>query len=231
MRLPPFLQIIMSERCVHPEVVNVLRHTLKFETDITAVFDGATTDGSPRSKLTTTFLGLAHEHWLSLRVLMAEGLSHSAIGLLRLQFEATLKGFWVHFVATDPWIEKASVIREVNDHLVEPDLPNVSEMLKDVERAAPPKAFALLDQFKSVAWRQLNSFVHGGMHALANFGGEFPAAFLVQIVANANGVYGLAATLAGSLSTDPQRIQRAIVAQRAHPECLPPFTNSPLPQP
>jgi hypothetical protein len=220
----------MSERRVHPEVINVLRHTLNFEANITAVFDGASTDGSSRSKLTTIFLGIAHEHWLSLRILMADGLSHSAIGLLRLQFEATLKGFWVHFVATDPWIEKAGVIREVNGQLVEPDLPNVGEMLKDVERSAPPKAFALLDQFKSVAWRQLNSYVHGGMHALANFGGEFPPAFLVQIVTNANGVYGLAATLAGSLSTDPQRIQLAIAVQFAHPECLPPFTNSAIPQ-
>ncbi len=226
MRLPSFLRITMSERRVHPEVISVLRRTLDFETDITAVFDGATTDGTPRAKLTTIFLGLAHEHWLSLRVLMAEGLSHSAIGLLRLQFEATLKGFWVHFVATDTWIEKAGVIREVNDQLVEPDVPSVREMLKDIERTAPPKAFALLDQFKSVAWRQLNSYVHGGMHALANFGGEIPATFLVQIVTNANGVYGLAATLAGSISTDPQRIQFAIAAQLAHPECLPPFNNS-----
>jgi hypothetical protein len=220
----------MSRRCVHPELFDVLRHTLDFETDDSAVFYGAATDGSPRSKLTTIFLGLAHEHWLSLRVLMTEGLSHSAIGLLRLQFEATLKGFWVHFVATDPWIEKAGVICEINDKLVEPDLPNVGEMLKDVERTAPPNAFTLLNQFKRVAWRQLNSYVHGGMHALANFGGEFPAAFLVQIVANANGVYGLAATLAASLSTDPKRIQLIVAMQLAHPECLPPFTNSPLPR-
>lgn len=215
----------MSERCVHPEVSHILRHTLNFEVDIVAAFDGATTDGSPRSRLTTIFLGLAHEHWLSLRVLMADGLNHSGIGLLRLQFEATLKAFWVRFAAADSWIEKIGVIREVNHQLVEPDLPVVGKMLKDVERTAPPKAFALLDQFKSVAWRQLNSYVHGGMHALANLGGAFPAAFLVQIVANANGVYGLAATLAASLSNDPQRVQLAIASQFAHPECLPPFNN------
>jgi hypothetical protein len=221
----------MEDRHAHPDVINVLRYTLDFESDMMVVFDGQTTDGTPRSKLTTIFLGLAHEHWLGLRVLMAEGLSHSAIGLLRLQFEATLKGFWVQFAATDHWIEKAGVIREVNGHLVEPELPKVGEMLKDVERTAPARAFSLLDQFKTIAWRQLNSYVHGGMHALANVGGDIPAHFLVQIVTNANGVYGLATTLAGSLSTDPQCAHRAVAVQFAHPACLPPFTNAPEPQP
>src|SRR4051812_559391 len=108
----------MEDRQAHPDVIHVLRSTLDFESAMMAVFDGQTTDGTPRSKLTAIFLGLAHEHWLGLRVLMAEGLSHSAIGLLRLQFEATLKGFWVQFAATDNWIEKAGVIREVNGHLV-----------------------------------------------------------------------------------------------------------------
>ena len=217
----------MEERRAHPDVVNVLRRSLDFESDMRGVFDGATTDGSPRSKLTTIFLGLSHEHWLSLRVLMGDGLNHSAIGLLRLQFEATLKGFWVKFAATDHWIEKAGVIREVNGHIVEPEFPKVGEMLKDVERTAPQRAFTLLDQFKIVAWRQLNSYVHGGMHALANLSGEIPAQFLVQIVTNANGVYGLATTLAGSLSTDPQCALRAVAVQFAHPACLPPFTNMP----
>lgn len=196
---------------------------MDFESAMLAVLDGAQTDGIPRSKLTITFIGLAHEHWLGLRMLMAEGLSHSAIALLRLQFEATLKGFWVRFAATDNWIEKAGVIREINSRLVEPELPNVGEMIKDVQRTAPPKAYALLEQFKSIAWKQLNSYVHGGMYALANLGGEIPSSFLVQIVANANGIYGLAATLAGSLSIDPHRIEAVIAVQFAHPGCLPPF--------
>lgn len=219
----------MDKRQAHPDVIHVLRSTLDFESAMMAVFDGQTTDGTPRSKFTTIFLGLAHEHWLGLRVLMAEGLSHSGIGLLRLQFEATLKGFWVRFAATDHWIEKAGVIREVNGHLVEPELPKIGEMLKDVERTAPAKAFSL-DQFRTIAWRQLNSYVHGGMHALANLGGQIPAHFLVQIVTNANSVYGLATTLAGSLSTDPQCVHRAVAVQFAHPACLPPFTNGPTPR-
>jgi hypothetical protein len=127
----------MEERRAHPDVVNVLRLSLDFESDMMAVFDGATTGGTPRSKLSTIFLDLSHEHWLSLRVLMGDGLNHLAIGLLRLQFEATLKGFWVKFAATDHWIERAGVIREFNGHLVEPELPKVGEMLKDVERTAP----------------------------------------------------------------------------------------------
>jgi len=60
---------------------------------------------------------------------MAEGLSHSAIALLRLQFQATLKGFWAHFSATDNWVEKAGVIREVNGHFVEPDVSHAGAIL------------------------------------------------------------------------------------------------------
>lgn len=217
----------MRERKPHQEVKDVLRLTMDFEGEVLPLIADAPTNGSNRTRLTSIFLGVAHEHWLSLRRLMGDGFNHSGIALLRLQFETTLKAFWLQFSATENWIEKAGVIREVNGHLVEPELPSTGGMLKDVERTAPARAHALLDQFKTVAWRELNSYVHGGVHALANLGGEIPSAFLVQIVTNANGVWGLAATLAASLSTDPTRAMAVINAQFAHPGCLPPFTSMP----
>lgn len=54
--------------------------------------------------------------------------------------------------------------------VIEPPRQNTGDFFKDIERTAPPGIHALLTQFKQVAWNELNSHVHGGVHALANVG-------------------------------------------------------------
>lgn len=71
------------------------------------------------------------------------------------------------------------------------------------ERTAPPGIHTLLMQFMQVAWKEFNSYVHGGVHALANVGREQPVSFIIQLVCNSNGVAGLGAMLAASLTRDP----------------------------
>lgn len=176
-----------------------------------------------RSKLTTVLLGLAHEHWVAQRGLRHAGLFHPAIALLRLQFEATLKAFWIGHAATDRWVSQMSTVslRESDGRVREPKLPSIGELVKDIERTAPPRAAALLSLFKSIAWHELNSFVHGGVLALSNLVAPMPELFLVQMLKNANGVWELASMLMASQLDDDQRILAVAAAQLAYPDCLP----------
>lgn len=60
--------------------------------------------------------------------------------------------------------------------VIEPPPKRADDLFKDIERTAPPGINALLMQFKQVAWKELNSYVHGGVHALANVGGVYLSA-------------------------------------------------------
>ncbi|MGF6492198.1 hypothetical protein ABIE56_000351 [Luteibacter sp. 621] len=209
-------------------LADVLAHTEAFAAAVLPLIDRVPFDDTPRAKLTMAFLGLAHEHWMAQRALMGAGLFHSAIALLRLQFEATLKAFWVAHAATDHWIARMGTVRvrDSDGRIQEPDVPSIGELLKDLERTAPPRAAALLALFKSIAWRELNSFVHGGTLALSNLAHGMPEPFLVQMLKNANGVWGLGMVLAAAQLTDKTQVMRVIAAQHAHRDCLPPF-NAP----
>lgn len=206
-----------------PGLPHVLKLTEAFETTVLPLVDRVPLDDTNRAKLTMVYVGLAHEHWAAQRILMASGRFHPAIALLRLQFEATLKAFWVAYAAPDSWIEKMGTVRlrSSDGRVFEPDVRNVGELLKDLERTAPPQASALLTLFKSIAWRELNSFVHGGTLALSNLVQPMPETFLVQMLRNANGVWGIGMMLVATQLRDKSRVPQVIAAQHAYRDCLP----------
>ncbi|WP_448110032.1 DUF6988 family protein [Luteibacter jiangsuensis] len=204
-------------------LADLLGQTGQFETAVLAVIDRAPFDDTPRAKLTMAFVGLAHEHWMAQRGLISAELFHSAIALLRLQFEATLKAFWVAHAAADGWIEKMGSlrVRDSDGRVHEPDMPSIVDLLKELERTAPPRVSVLLSLFKSIAWRELNSFVHGGTLALSTLVQQLPEPFLAQMLRNANGVWGMAAMLAASQLRDKSRMLQVVNAQHAYRDCLP----------
>jgi len=205
-----------------PEILAVLDRTETFAEALLTPVNRVPFQDTDRAKLSMVFLGLAHEHWVAIRSLAGVGLDHSAIALIRLQFEATLKAFWVWHAATDHWIQLcAQVNKRPDGSVIEPPQQNTSAYFKDIERTAPPGIHALLTQFKTVAWNELNSYVHGGVHALANVGRKQPASFIVQLVCNSNGVAGLGAMLAASLTGDANRVDAVLAAQYAHIDVLP----------
>lgn len=132
---------------------HVLERTEAFEAAVLPHISNQPFLDTPCAKLTTVLLGLAHEHWVAQRGLMHAGLFHPAIALLRLQFEATLKAFWVAHAATDGWVSQMSTVslRESDGRVREPKLPSIGELVKDIERTAPPRAAALLSLFTSIA--------------------------------------------------------------------------------
>jgi hypothetical protein len=115
----------------------------------------------------------------------------------------------------------AVVEKRPDGSVIESPPKRIDDLFKDIERTAPPGIFALLMQFKQVAWKELNSYVHGGLHALANVGRKQPASFIVRLVCNSNGVARLGAILAASLTGNTDRVDAVLAAQYAHIDCLP----------
>jgi hypothetical protein len=212
----------MTKSDPHPEIFALLERTEAFEQALLAPINRVPFQDTDRARLTMVFLGLSHEHWMAIRSLAGQGLNHSAIALVRLQFEATLKAFWVWHASTDHWIARCAVVEKRPDgSVIEPPPKRTDDLFKDIERTAPPGIHALLTQFRQVAWKELNSYVHGGVHALANIGREQPAPFIIELICNSNGVAGLGAMLAASLTGDADRVDAVLTAQYTHIDCLP----------
>jgi hypothetical protein len=75
-------------------------------------------------------------------------------------------------------------------------------MLKALEVKAPVGLTQPLTEFRTVAMKGLNSFVHCGIHPLRRISEGFPEALGLQLVRNSNGLmhfnYRMLASLTGS---------------------------------
>lgn len=150
----------------------------------------------------TAFLAaeLSLEHASGLRTLLATGHPRSATAVMRMQYEAVVRSAWAVWAATDAEID-----------LLEQDLSLTSEAAaKQVGQHAamqaalagskcPPVLLNQLREFSAVSWRSLNSFIHGGIHALKRGEEGFPLALAVQVLQSSNGLASIAAALMATL--------------------------------
>lgn len=180
----------------------LLERTDLFHEALSKVLGNLPSDSSTRGKLTTLFLALAERHWLSLRVLMGSGLPHSAIPLMRLQSEATVKAFWVRFAAGEPWLEKVARQKVKDGRPLEPKWKSMAELLDDLGKTAHPLIGVQLTEFRDSNLRPLHAFIHSGVLALSTLSDGLPERFCCQMVRIATGLASLSATLTAEMSCE-----------------------------
>ena len=185
------------------------------------VLRGSHNDGTSRGKLATIFLELASQHALAFRCLMVDALTHSAIPLLRLQFEATVKGFWVKYAADEEWIRRAGNVELKNGRPVEPPQVTLPDMLKALQDTAHPLIGVQLSEFKESNLKPLHSFVHSGISALSTLRCGLPDEFCCDVVRLSNGLAGLGATLLAEMALDEQVRLAVLTVQLNHLNCMP----------
>jgi hypothetical protein len=159
---------------------------------------------------------VAHEHAISLRQLVMCGNYTSAICLMRSQFESLTRAVWLFYAASDKKIENTfSTLSELSQSADQK--PNNAEMIKALEGKAPEQAVLMFKEFRDVQWKGLNSYVHGGIHAMQRHGSGYPVQLIEQIIKSSNGLLTMAAILTGNpaITKDITRIQRR------HKDCLP----------
>jgi len=164
---------------------------------------------------------VAFEHAESVKMLIASGNFTSAIGLVRLQYEALVRGTWLLYAAPDSAVSKLLVELSHDNAPRNENLPMLSEMLNMLEGKAPVEAMALLLEFKEYSWKPLSSFVHGGVHAAHRHSKGYPLALLEQVLKASNGVSLLVGMQLVILSGD--KAQSGIIPkiQMEYLDCLP----------
>jgi len=150
----------------------------------------------------------------------------SGIGLLRSQFEALVRSMWICYAASEGRVTtlsseltNESVRKASNQH------PNLSEMLTKLDGKAPKEAMEMLLEFKEYHWKPLNSFVHGGIHAISRHGTGYPPPLLAQLVKASIGVSMMAAMMLVIHSGDPRFDGKIPVIQTEFTDCLPPVVG------
>jgi hypothetical protein len=203
----------------------MLRRSDELHEALLHLLNGAEFDPSPRGEAALGMCSVALEHGLSLRALMAMGLATSAVGLLRLQFEALTRAMWLQYAASDLAIGKLTAPLTPESELAAKSLPSASDMIEQIGKrvgpSVPAAAHQMLAHFKDVSWHAMNSFVHGGIHPLRRQSKGFPVYLALQILRNSNGLLTMTGMALAVLTGDAAVAKPMSKIQPAFADCLP----------
>lgn len=152
---------------------------------------------------------------------MAEDLPTSAIAVMRLQFEALTRSVWILYAASDAAVEKLTAPLTRTNEKAANKLPMLAEMLTALDGKAPPAALQMLNQFKDITSAALNSFVHGGIHAINRHSEGYPVTLLIQVLRNSNGLLTMTGMMFATLAGDQELMRKMSQIQTPFRECLP----------
>lgn len=86
---------------------------------------------------------------------------------------------------------------------------------------APEQAVMMFNEFKDVQWKALNSYVHGGIHALQRHSAGYPEQLIIEIVKSSNGLLSMTAMMAAILTGNQVIAKDITKIQLRHKDCLP----------
>ena len=179
-------------------------------------------EGSPRLLSCRVLCSVALEHAESAKILIVSGNFTSAVGLLRLQYEAFVRAMWLLYAASDVAVEKLAAELTYEGAKKAEKMPMLSEMLRKLEGKAPTEAIGMLLEFKQYSWKPLSSFVHGGIHAINRHSKGYPIQLLEQTLRASNGVSVMVGMLLVIVCGDPAQRGRIPEVQMNFADCLPP---------
>jgi len=180
-------------------------------------------DGSDRINASASAASVSLEHGRAIRVLIADGLPTAALSLLRLQHEALTRAVWLLYAADDLAIAKLSAPLSKEAEAAANKLPMMADMLKHLagKPAAATPLLGLL-AFKDNNAAALNSFVHGGIHALQRHAQGFPLPLVLQGLRNCNGLMLMTGMMLAVLAGRQPLVGRVGRLQKEFAEDLPP---------
>lgn len=188
--------------------------------EFSRIFDYGPADDSKRVVASWLMCSVALEHSVSLRQLVLSGSYTSAICIMRSQFEALTRGMWLFYSASEQKIENTmKTLSELSQNA--DTKPSNSEMIAKMKGKAPEQAVLMLNDFKDVQWKALNSYVHGGVHALQRHGAGYPEQLVIDIVKSSNALLSMTAMMAAILTGNQMITKDITKIQRRHEDCLP----------
>jgi hypothetical protein len=203
---------------------DILHRSSELEARLAPLLVGS--PGSDRGHAVLGIIGVAFEHAQSLKILAAARNCTSAIGLLRLQYEAVLRGFWLHFVASDAVISKLVHGYSREEVGSNEKLTMQASMMKELEGKVPAQALTSLQDFQANHWKPLSSFIHGGIHALHRHTKGYPVDLVVNVARASNALSTMAANLVAIATNRPIPPGTFRELQTEFAACLPPIKAS-----
>lgn len=204
-------------------LADMLAQCERLEGDLAPLLAHPRRPPSRRALLTLALCDVAVEFWVAQRLLIRSGMHTAALALVRLHFEATVRGIWLYHGASDEWLDRFAAPMAPGQ-LAEPVLgPNVDAMLQTLAKTAPPFLAQTLGAFKAATWQPMNSYVHGGIRPVVqSLAGGTPQQ-LVGLLQNANGMALMTANLLVVALQDPALAGQIGPIQYKHRACLPPM--------
>lgn len=201
----------MEDLLEQPEALN---------SEFSRIFDYGPVDDSKRITSSSIMCLVALEHGSSTRQLAMCGNFTSAICIIRSQFEALTRAMWLLYSASDLKIE--NTMKTLSELLQNADQkPSNSEMIKALSGKAPEQAVSMLTEFRDLQWKALNSYVHGGVHALQRHGAGYTEELIKDIIKSSNGLLSMTAMMAAILTGNEIIAKDVTKIQRRHEDCLP----------
>ena len=157
---------------------------------------------SDRIQCSKIMCSISFEHAESVKMLVAAGNFTSAIGLVRLQYDAFVRAMWLLYAASDIGVSKLLDDLSHESEKRADRLPMLSEMLEKLEGKAPKEALEMLLEFKEYSWKPLSSYIHGGIHAVHRHSKGYPIQLLIQVLKISNGLSTMVGMLVVILSGD-----------------------------
>lgn len=178
-------------------------------------------DNSARITSSRTLCGVSFEHAESVRILIATGNFTSSLGVLRMQYEALVKAMWIRYAASESSVSKLAF--ELNHETAKraDKVPQLSDMLGELDGKAPKQAIDPLLEFKEYSWKPLSSYIHGGLHALDRHSKGYPVSLLSQAARSSNGLLMMTGMMLVILSGDARHSGNISSIGRRFADCLP----------
>jgi len=201
----------------------LLQRSAEYEELVVEMLMFPSYDNSERTKLSHIMCSVAIEHAESAKILLATGNFTSSLGVLRLQFEALARALWFFYAAPDLSVEKFSADLTIETEKEVQKMPMLSVMLEEMEGKAPKNALDPLLEFKEYSWKPLNSFVHGGMHAISRHSKGYPTALLEQTLKASNGLNGMTGYFLAILTGNSNLAKDFHNSLYEYKDCLPEY--------
>lgn len=150
-------------------------------------------EGDTRASIATGCLDVALEHQMGIEALARFGLYGSMLALLRVLFEALIRGIWIARCATDTEVEYFRTNDKIKDD------KSFETLVIETEAGIGNTTKTLL-KVKQQSWKELNSFTHTGMlqiarrHGDGTLGPNYSVEDVVRAL-NGAGVLGLLAAI------------------------------------
>ncbi len=200
----------------------LIRSSTLHQTLDEALGDIECSSGDHRATVTLDALLVSRQHADAVRLLLSQDLGSTAIGVLRMQFEAVVRATWALFAASPQAIAAlaAPLTPATSKAASSLGLPN--ELLKAIDKSeAPQDLKRSLLEFRATSWEVTNSYVHAGIHPLRRHMAHHEHE-LAMTLRFSNGLAVICYALMTIVGQVPQRQADINVACVNFLECLPP---------